>query len=229
MTDMKTFSIYRFLLFFANPRSGCRMLAAALVLAAAALAGEPQPAPPGDAGPEEPHILLVNVGGALEEAEFAAGLDFVADFIRIRPRSATLDESVIERLVADPEAVSGLFDPGAVLVVMLEDDPAGHRFLQAPRSWAMVNFSGLLTGGVAEEVRIERVKKLLLKGLVHAAGGGHTPDPGCAMWHGGYTKEGLDRAAAHVSPHAFFSLHDTLRSLGLIRDRRGPPGAVPDR
>ncbi len=165
--------------------------------------------------PDSHHVLFVNVDQALDAEYFTATVDYVRLQVNMRIETRTIDESDVNNLVSNPGAVTAQFGENAAIVVMLENQENTYRYLQAPRSWSMVNLHGFDRDQPDAQTRQMRLKKLFLKGLVHAAGGGHNPDPRCVMWDGSHTLEGMDQTSATLGPYAFFSLQDTLRALGV--------------
>jgi hypothetical protein len=163
---------------------------------------------------DTPHVLYINVNKALDDLSFGKALDYVRAKIGVVTQGATLNRSLVAELAADPTAMRRRFTARTVLVVFIERNPEGYTFLQAPRYWGMVNVHNFDQDQSDSEIRESRLRKLFLKGLVHAAGGGVNPDRRCVMWDGGTTLEGLDKTSVTLGPFALFPLQKTLRELG---------------
>lgn len=161
------------------------------------------------------HVLFVNVAGALDADTFEETVEYVQKHLNYPMKTAALDESVTAELAKRPAAQRERFGESAALVVLVERDPDGYAFLQAPRCWGMVNLHGLAADQPGAEILRDRLRKQFLKGLVYASGGGTNPDRRCAMWHKGLTPPEMDSTSATLSPYARFPLEDVLTELGI--------------
>lgn len=159
-----------------------------------------------------PHVLLVNVAGALPDADFASAAERAAAMIQVNVWTGAVARSVVPEAVADPGVVRRLFGSNAAVAVFVERAEKGPSFLQAPGCWSMVNLRGVERGAAAQ-VLADRYAKMLLKGIGHAAGAGATLDPKCSLFYGSFTLEGMDKTGVQISPQAYFPMLETLRAV----------------
>lgn len=208
-------------------RKMMRLACAGMVIASCVLAGAPKKLRRDRTiveNEQNAYILVVNVAGALDQETLDLALSHCRRFVNSPIETSSIEDSFIQDLTAEPIAVRKHFGNDVILAVFLENDDDKYTFIQAPRAWSMVNFSRFDNDSPTEETRIERAKKMLLKGIVHAAGGGANPDPRCVMWHGSYTLEGMDSTSATLGPFAASSLMYALHSLTLRNLPENPDG-----
>ncbi len=160
----------------------------------------------------KPHVLLVNVGGALPGGVFTQAA--VQAQVRLNTRMANLERLDAADLVARWEAYQQAIGTNACITVFVVNDPQGPAFLSQPGVWALVNVRALRYGEPTEEVYQQRAVKMMLKGVAHAAGVGATHDARCVMYYKSFSMAGIDDTSATFSPFAYFVLRDTLMAIG---------------
>jgi len=162
---------------------------------------------------EQPHILFVNVGEALDSKACADA----AAYIRSRWMIATWTNSVesvnISELMTTETHSRETHPKNAVLVVYVVNDEHAANFLTQPGSWALINVRGLDKDAPEPLLLTKRTRQMFLKGLCFAAGVGVNADVFCVMYAGGFTREGMDAVSATLSPFAYAPLMETLRRM----------------
>ncbi len=162
----------------------------------------------------KPHVLLVNVGGALSGGVFTQAQAAVQAQVRLNTRMADLERLDAADLVARWEAYQQAIGTNACITVFVVNDPQGPAFLSRPGVWALINVRALRYGEPTEEVYQQRAVKMMLKGVAHAAGVGATHDARCVMYYKSFSMAGIDDTSATFSPFAYFVLRDTLMAIG---------------
>lgn len=161
-----------------------------------------------------PHLLIVNVAGALPDAVFAKAAEKAASAVSVNCWTNSIAKSMYRELLDKPEAQAERFGKLARIVVFVEKDKVGSSFVNAPGAWSMVNLRGLDKDGPDAAKYEERVAKMILKGMAHASGSGATLESVCAMYWASFTLDGLDKVKTVISPMAYFPMMETLQSLG---------------
>ena len=183
-----------------------------IALAAFATAANARPFLPEAA--ERPHVLFVNVAGALPEADFADVAEYAASRVQVNIWTNSIPASMVKELVGDPSALTNRFGPGCCAAVFIERNAKGYSFLNAQGSWSMVNLRGIDRGNPSAEVLRDRRAKMFLKGLAYACGSGSSLEPKCSLYYGSFTLEGMDKTGVQISPMSYFPMLETLRAIG---------------
>jgi hypothetical protein len=160
-----------------------------------------------------PHVVFVNVGEAVPTAVFEQAARTVREHIRVNIRYQRLAVIDPRELVGGRGVVERLLGADVCVAVFIVSDPGAVSYLAQPGTWSLVNVHSLRKDGPSDELYRERVSKILLKGLGHAAGVGSNPDPRCVMYHKSFQMAGLDATSTSYGPYAYFPLHDTLRMI----------------
>ena len=187
-------------------------IVAIVILAAVVRAGEKSAA----LAPQAPekHVAFVNVGDAAPKDVFEAAVREACQQFNIHVKTRAAAAPKAAELTGVPEKLAAQLAPDAILSVFVLNDERACGFLSAPGSWAMVNLRSLKQDKPSPEVYAQRVTKMLMKGLAHAAGAGATLEPRCVMYVGSFSLAGIDATSATYGPNAFFPISETLRRLG---------------
>ena len=176
--------------------------------------------PVGDAGrflpadaASRPHVLFVNVAGALPDAEFRRAAAYVR--MKYGVRVAVRDEKrpFAADVVAGAGAVTNRFGANAAVAVALVRRPGEPAYAAVPGWFAQVNVHGMDRDGPSDLFRYKRACQLALRGLAYACGVGANPDDMCVMSYRGFTLEGMDAVSATFGPYAYLPLRETLRRI----------------
>ncbi len=201
---MKTFRI---------PHSAFRIVHCALCISSAAFAADAaRPFRPEAAA--KPHVLFVNVAGALTDAEFADVAEYAASRVQVNIWTNAIPGSMVRELIDDPSALAARFGTNCCTAVFIEKNAKGYSFLNAQGSWSMVNLRGIDRGAPSSEVLRDRRAKMFLKGLAYACGSGASLEPKCSLYYGSFTLEGMDKTGVQISPMSYFPMLETLRAIG---------------
>ncbi len=184
----------------------------ALALAAFATGASARPFRPEAAA--KPHVLFVNVGGALPDADFADVAEYAASRVQINIWTNSIPASMVRELIDDPSALAARFGTNCCTAVFIEKNAKGYSFLNAQGSWSMVNLRGIDRGNPSAEVLRDRRAKMFLKGLAYACGSGSSLEPKCSLYYGSFTLEGMDKTGVQISPMSYFPMLETLRAIG---------------
>lgn len=160
------------------------------------------------------HVLFVNVGNAIPEAEFAQVAEYAASRVQINIWTNSIDKSVLHTLIENPSALTNLFGVKCGTAVFIENNPRGYSFLNAQGNWSMINLRGLDRDKPSPQKLMERRTKMLLKGLAFACGSGCSLEPKCSLYYGSFTLDGLDKTEIQISPMSYFPMLETLRAIG---------------
>ncbi len=165
------------------------------------------------AAAEKPHVLFVNVAGAMSDAEFAEAAELAASKVQINIWTNGIAKSMMAELFADRDALRRRFGDKCAVAVFVEKNKEGYSFMNAPGYWSMVNLRGIDKGEPTPETLRDRRAKLLLKGLAYAGGSGATLEPKCSLFYGSFTLDGMDKTGVQISPMAYFPLLGTLSAI----------------
>ena len=160
------------------------------------------------------HVLLANVGGAVDEAVFSEAATYALSKLAINVWTNSVASFDAAGLVGDPGLLGRTFGEKAKVGVFLVKAGDSPRFLCVPGAWCRVNVEGLDAGGPDAQTFKDRVAKMVLKGLARAAGSGTSLDARCSMFFGGGTLEGLDSVGIRLSPGVYFPMLETLGRVG---------------
>lgn len=161
-----------------------------------------------------PHLLIVNVAGALPDAVFASAAERAASAVMVNCWTNSIPKSIYRDALDNPGLLAKTFGEKARIVVFVEKADIGASFLNAPGSWSMVNLRGLDKDKPDAQKYEDRCAKMILKGMAHASGAGASLEQVCAMYHGSFTLTGLDKVKVVLSPMTYFPMMETLQSLG---------------
>lgn len=160
------------------------------------------------------HVLLVNVGGAVDEAVFREAATYAISKLAINIWTNSVASFNAAALVGDPGLLGRTFGGKAKVGVFLVKAGDAPQFLCVPGAWCRVNVEGLDAGCPDAQTFKDRVAKMALKGLAYAAGSGTSLDARCSMFFGGGTLDGLDRVGIRLSPGVYFPMLETLKRVG---------------
>ena len=160
------------------------------------------------------HVLVVNVGGAVDEVVFREAATYALSKLAINAWTNSLASFDVEGLPREPRLVQMAFGEKAKVGVFLVKAGVAPRFMAVPGSWCRVNVDGLAVGNPDAQTFKDRVAKMVLKGLAYAAGSGASLDARCSMFFGGATLEGLDGVGIRLSPGVYFPMLETLKRVG---------------
>ena len=160
------------------------------------------------------HVLVVNVGGAIDEAIFREAATYSISKLAINVWTNSVTSFDAAALVGDPGLMGRTFGEKAKVGVFLVKADNAPRFLCVPGAWCRVNVGGLDSDSPDTQTMKDRVAKMVLKGLAYAAGAGTSLDARCSMFFGGSTLEGLDKVGIRLSPGVYFPMLETLGRAG---------------
>ena len=167
------------------------------------------------------HVLVVNVGGAVDETVFREAATYSISKLAINVWTNSVTSFDAAALVGDPGLMGRTFGDKAKVGVFLVKSDGAPRFLCVPGAWCRVNMVGLDSDSPDAQTLKDRVAKMVLKGLAYAAGAGASLDARCSMFFGGGTLEGLDKIGIRLSPGVF-----ACRRRRGRRHRGGPDMAL---
>ena len=160
------------------------------------------------------HIVIVNVGHAVPDAMWAPAVTYAVSRVQLNVWTNTLGKSLLPAPLMDPSVVQRTFGDKAKVAVFVESNDHGPDFAQVPGSWSMVNVRKLTRDSPDAQTLKDRYAKMVLKGLVHASGGGATLDDKCSCFYESFTLKGMDKTGIQVSPMTYFPMLETLRGVG---------------
>jgi len=167
------------------------------------------------AAAEKPHLLLVNVGGAVPESDWSLASTYAASRLQLNVWTNSLPKISSEQLLKDASLTEKLFlNPNSKVGVYFVNDKLGVPVVAAPGRWAVVNMAIASEGSPDVQTYRDRVAKLVLKGIAAASGGGATVEPRCSMFYGSNTVKGLDSVNIMLTPMCYFPMLEILRSVG---------------
>ena len=167
---------------------------------------------PADAA-KRPHILFVNVAGALPDGEFRKAAAYVRMKYGVRVAVRDEAEPFAGEAVARASSVTNRFGANAVLTVALVRKAGEPTYVAVPGWFAQVNVEGADRDSPNDLFRYKRACQFALRGLAYACGVGVNPDDMCVMSYRGFTLEGMDAVSATFGPYAYFPLRETLRMM----------------
>ena len=162
----------------------------------------------------KPHVLFVNVAGALPEADFADVAEYAASRVQVNIWTNSIPASMVRELIDDPATLTARVGTNCCTAVFVEKNEKGYSFLNAQGSWSMVNLRGIDRGAPTAGVLRDRRAKMLLKGLAYACGSGSSLEPKCSLYYGSFTLDGMDKTGVQISPMSYFPMLETLRAIG---------------
>lgn len=175
------------------------------------------------ASADRPHILLVNVGDAVPEADWRLSSTYAASRLQLNIWTNSIDKLSQDNLLKDASLTEKLFlNPNSKVGVYLVKDEFSVPVLAAPGHWAVVNVAIASEGSPDGQTYRDRIAKLILKGIAAASGGGATIEPKCSMFYGSNTIRGLDSVNIMITPMCYFPMLEILRAVG------GPDMTIPE-
>jgi hypothetical protein len=166
------------------------------------------------AAAQRAHVLFVNVGGALPDADFREAAAYVHMKYALNVAVRNERKPFANEVVADAAALRKRFGDKALVVVALVKQEAAPSFVNVPGFFSQVNLRGLGRDNPEALFLKKRTRQMLLKGLAHACGVGATVDAMCVMCYSSFTLEGMDRVSATYGPNAYFPVRELLREIG---------------
>ncbi|MDA3926534.1 MAG: hypothetical protein PF904_17725 [Kiritimatiellae bacterium] len=163
---------------------------------------------------QRPHVLFVNVSGALPDADFREAAAYVRMKYMLNVAVRNESKPFANELVEDTAALRKRFGDKAVIVVALVKQEIGPSFVNVPGYFSQVNLRGLDKDGPEELFLKKRTRQMLLKGLAHACGIGATIDSTCVMKYNSFTLDGMDRVSTTYGPNAYFPMLELLKEIG---------------
>ena len=163
---------------------------------------------------ERNHMLIVNVGGALSEADFSTVVTYALTRVNVNAWTNSIPTSMWRACIDRPELVKETFGPHATVVVFLEKNQQGFSFMNVPGHWSMINLRGLDKDSPTAQALRDRTAKMILKGMAHACGVGASVDELCALNYNSFTLKGMDKTDIRISPMSYFPMLSTLEALG---------------
>ena len=160
------------------------------------------------------HIEIVNVGGAVPEAMWPEVVTYAASRIQVTIWTNAVGKSVLSQLVSGKTTVKGVLGDKATVAVFIENADGQPPFISSLCSWSVVNVRGIDRDSPDAQKLKDRYAKMILKGLVHASGGGATLDDKCSCFYESFTLKGMDKTGIQVSPMTYFPMLETLRGVG---------------
>lgn len=164
---------------------------------------------------ERPHLLLVNVGGAVDAQDWDLSATYAVSRLQLNVWTNSVPALAKERLLEDAAFTEKLFsDLNAKIGVYFVNEPTSAPIIAAPGSWAIVNVAQAYSGSPSKQLLRDRLAKIVLKGIAAAGGGGHTVEPFCSMFYRSRSLQGLDGVNIMLSPMCYFPMLEVLRSVG---------------
>jgi len=169
---------------------------------------------------ESPHVLFVNVNGAVSAAELKGAVTNIVYEAPVHLAYASVPRMDYGKLLQkNPE--NPCLDRSAKLVVYVVNDPQTVSFVSVPKEWALVNVAGFETNNPL--LNSVRLKKLMLKGFALACGaGGNHDSTRCVMAVDSFSPATIDSTGISYSPFASAPVQTTLDSFaGIYLDEPG--------
>ena len=157
-----------------------------------------------DAGSRN-HLLIVNVGKAIPDADWPLVVNYAASRIPVNVWTNAMDKLECGQFPTFPKSVATVF---------VVDDPKGPAELSAAGKWCRVSISAMKGDSPAAQTLRDRYAKMILRGMARACGSGTTIEPMCALFYGANTLEGMDKTNITISPMAYFPMVEVLRASG---------------
>jgi len=157
---------------------------------------------------------VVNVAGAVPEADWALAVTYASSRLQLNVWTNSLAQSVFPAGIDHPEAIASALGDKAKVAVFVEDVAEHIPFLSAPGAWCRVNVHSLKADAPDVQTLRDRYAKAVLKGFVYACGSGAALDPRSASNYDTFDLKGLDRTGITVSPDSYFPMLEVLRIVG---------------
>ncbi len=164
---------------------------------------------------KRPHVLLVNVDGAIPADIWSLATTYAVSRLQINVWTNSIGKSVLSRLIDSPACTREIVgNPNSLIGVYFERRDSGCKLLSEPGCWSVVNVGPYLAGATDPQQVRDRYAKLVLKGIAKACGGGNTLESFWSLFYGAQTPEGMDRTNIAIAPMCYFPMLETLRSIG---------------
>ena len=160
------------------------------------------------------HIVLVNVGGAISEADWPLGVNFAASRIQVNIWTNSTEKTLFPALVSDRTEFVKKFGEKAKLAVFLESSDCPDAYQTAQGARCRVNVKNLLADKPDRQTLLDRYAKVILKGIAYAGGCGAGYDNMSVTGYKTITLEGLDAAGICITPEAYFPMLESMRIIG---------------
>lgn len=160
------------------------------------------------------HVLLVNVGDAVDAKNWGPAVTFAAQLFQINIWTNSIKSVSVPELVADQKYCQNLFGEKAKVCVFIVSNKDARPFLSAPWSWSIVNVRNLQSDNPDAQTLRDRYAKMILKGLALASCGGASIENSCSMYYNSFTLPGLDKAGITLAPMTYFPMLEILQRVG---------------
>lgn len=160
------------------------------------------------------HILLVNVANAIPAADWPRIATYTCSRLQINIWTNTVAHSPLPEIQKDPHSFSRLFGEKAKIGVFLTDTEEAFNIIAAPGAWSRVNLRFLKADKPDAVTYADRVAKMILKGIVAAAGAGASLDISSANHADTFDVAGLDKRNITLTPDVYFPMLEVLRMVG---------------
>lgn len=161
------------------------------------------------------HIELVNVGGAVSDADWDVITRYVARAMPLNYWTNSIPQSMTADLFSGKidrhETVLG---EKAKVVVFVENDASKRpAFLSSPGRWASVNIERIVKSAPNRQTARDRVAKFLMRGIAFAVGGGLSTEDGTTLSSRVVSVAQLDETPIVCPPMSFFPLIGSVEAL----------------
>ena len=160
------------------------------------------------------HILVVNVGKAIPEKDWALSSTFAISRLQLNVWTNAIDRVEVTDYVRNPDKGLQDFGMDSRICVFVVDDPKLARFTSAAGHWCFANVHEVKQGKPDAQTLRDRYAKTILKGMAYACGSGATLESACSMFSGSVTNEGMDKTGIMITPMAYFPMLQTLQAIG---------------
>lgn len=160
------------------------------------------------------HVLLVNVGNAVPAADWPRISTFASTRMQINIWTNSVAKTPLPEIMKDPSSFNRIFGKNAKVGVFLVDNDEPFPVIAAPGAWARVNVNFLKKDNPDAVTYADRVAKMILKGIVAAAGAGSSMDSRSANNTDTFDLEGIDKRDIIITPDVYFPMLETLRIVG---------------
>ncbi len=166
------------------------------------------------AAAEKNHILLVNVGGAIPDADWRDTATYAASRLQINVWTNSVSQFDPAAYALDPVRGQRDFGAKAKVCVFIVDDPHLANVTGAPGCWCAVNVCNLKRDDPDRQTLRDRYAKSILRGFAYAAGAGASLEPMCSLFYGAVTLQGMDKTGIMIAPSTYFPMLEVLRAVG---------------
>jgi len=171
--------------------------------------------------PNNPHVLLVNIGNAVSDKTLFDLLCAVRRETQARVWTNNAPTALVSKVMADPAILPRTFTTNAVLTVMIERSPEGNPITIAPRSWARLNLYGIDAAKPEATVRDTLYTRAVLRAVAFGMGAGLSSQPHCLMSGAVQSWPDMLKTGPNFSPEASMAIMQFIRqynaSAGLAQ------------